>query len=486
MNLRGVSRVLGFLLLMTAGFLMLPMIVDFIYKEGDWSIFLISAVITAVSGGGLMLVGKGAKGLRHREGFAIVSFGWTLIGIAGALPFVLSGVIPSFTDAVFESISGFTTTGSTIMTNIEAVCEAHHGMIFWRALIQWLGGMGIVVFALAILPLLGVGGMQLFRAESPGPSTEKLTPRIKETARLLWVVYLLITIAEVIMLMAVGRLGLFDSICHSFTTMATGGFSTLDSSVGGFGSAAVEWIIILFMFIAGVNFSLHYLAVSGKPQRYWQDDEFRFYLKMLVVSSALIIAVLIPSGFFSNISDAVRGSVFQVVSICTTTGYGSSDYMLWPPFTHAILLFLMGIGGCAGSTGGGIKMMRVLLILKHGHVEMKKLLHPRAVYSIWFNKRSIPQSLMTNVLGFFLLFMLVFVTGILVLTLTGNDMVTAVGATAATLGNIGPGLGMVGPTCNFAFMSGGEKWFLTFLMLVGRLEIYTFLILLLPATWRRM
>jgi trk system potassium uptake protein len=485
-NLQGISRVLGFLLLLTASFLLLPMIVDFIYKEGDWSFFLISALITAVTGSGLMFLGRGAKELRHREGFAIVSLGWTLIGIAGALPFILTGTIPSFTDAVFESISGFTTTGSTIMTAIEEVCDNHHGVIFWRALIQWLGGMGIVVFALAVLPLLGVGGMQLFRAESPGPTPDRLTPRIKETARLLWVVYLLITIAEVIMLMGVGGLGLFDSLCHSFTTMATGGFSTLDSSVGGFGSPAVEWIIIFFMFLAGVNFSLHYLAVSGKPKRYWQDDEFRFYFKLLLFSSMLLIAVLIPSGFFNNISDAIRSSIFQVVSICTTTGYGTSDYMLWPPFTHAILLFLMAIGGCAGSTGGGIKMMRVLLILKQGHTEMKKLLHPRAVYSIWFNKRSIPQSLMTNVLGFFLLFMLVFVAGILVLTLTGNDIVTAVGATAATLGNIGPGLGKVGPSCNFAFMSGGEKWFLSFLMLVGRLEIYTVLILLMPATWRRM
>lgn len=485
MNMRGVSRVLGFLLIVAAISLLLPLIVDLIYAEGDWPHFLLSALIGAAVGVVLMLIGRGARGLRHREGFAIVTLGWLSVGLLGAVPFMLTGTIPGFTDAVFESVSGFTTTGSTIMTAIEEVGSGHHGVLFWRSLTQWLGGMGIVVLALAILPLLGVGGMQLFRAEAPGPSPDRITPRIRETARLLWGVYLLITGAEVLLLATVGRIGLFDAVCHALTTMATGGFSTLDASVGGFGSPAVEWIIILFMFLAGTNFSLHYLVLHGKAGAYWRDDEFRFYLKVLAGSVALLMAVLLPAGLFAGFGDSLRAAAFQVVSICTTTGYCTADYALWPPLAHILLLLLMALGGCAGSTGGGVKMMRVLLLLKHALVEMRKMQHPRAVYTVWFNERPVPPQLVTNVLGFFLLFMLVFVGGALVLTLAGRDIVTAVGATAATLGNIGPGLGLVGPSCNFAFMAPLEKWLLTGLMLIGRLEIYTVLVLLLPGTWRK-
>ena len=485
MNLRGICRVLGFLLVVVSISLMLPLIVDLIYREGDWPHFLISALIGAVTGALLMMLGRGAPELRVREGFAIVTLGWFSAGLLGAVPFMLTGAIPAFTDAVFESISGFTTTGSTIMTAIESVGRLHHGVLFWRSLTQWLGGMGIVVLALAVLPLLGIGGMQLFRAEAPGPSPDRLTPRIRETARLLWGVYVLITGAEILLLATVGRMGIFDSVCHSLTTMATGGFSTRDASVGGFGSPAVEWIITLFMFLAGANFSLHFKALRGRPGSYWGDDEFRFYVKVLLTAVVLVMVVLLPTGLFANFGGAVRASAFQVVSICTTTGYGSADFALWPPLTHALLLLMMALGGCAGSTVGGIKMMRILLLLKHALVEMRKMQHPRAVYTVWFNERPVPPNLMTNVLGFFMLFMLVFVVGTLVLTLTGRDIVTAVGATAATLGNIGPGLGKVGPACNFAFMVPFEKWVLVWLMLIGRLEIYTVLVLLMPGTWRK-
>ncbi len=485
MNLRGVGRVLGFLLLVTAGAQVLPMIVDLVYGEGDWDVFLLTALFGAAAGAGLMFLGRAHPDLRHREGFAIVTLGWVAVGLLGAVPYLLSGVIPTVTDAVFESISGFTTTGSTIMTDIEGVGADHHAILFWRSLSQWLGGMGIVVLALAILPLLGVGGMQLFRAEAPGPSPDRLTSRISETARLLWSVYLLITLLEALLLVVIGGLTPFDAVCHAFTTMATGGFSTLDASVGGFDSPAVEWIVTVFMFLAGVNFSLHYLALTGKLGAYWRDEEFRFYCVVMVGAMLTFVIVLLPTGLAGGYGDAVRAAAFQVVSIGTTTGYGSADYLLWPPFTHVVLLLLMIIGGCAGSTGGGIKMMRVLLLLKHAHVEMKKLVHPRAVYTLWFNERSLPASLPTRVLGFLQLFILVFVMGLLLLTLTGRDLVTAIGATAATLGNIGPGLGDVGPTCNFAFMNGFEKWLLTLFMLVGRLELYTVLVLLMPATWRK-
>ncbi len=485
MNKRGVGRVLGFLLLLTAGAQLLPLIVDLIYGEGDWSAFLFTAVFGAVAGWCLMFLGRNNQDLRHREGFAIVTLGWIAVGLLGALPFLITGTIPDVTDAVFESISGFTTTGSTILTDIEGVCRSHHAIIFWRSLIQWLGGMGIVVLALAILPLLGVGGMQLFQAEAPGPSPDRLTSRISETARLLWGVYLIFTLLEALLLYLVGGLPIFDAACHALTTMATGGFSTLNTSVGGFNSPAVEWIITVFMFLAGVNFSLHYLAMTGRIKAYARDDEFRFYVGVMIAGSALVLLALFMADAVETVPGAIRDAVFQVVSIGTTTGYGTTDYVLWPPLTHAVLLLLMCTGGCAGSTGGGIKMMRVLLLLKHAHVEMKKLLHPRAVYTLWFNERSLPASLPTRVLGFFQLFMLVFVFGVLILTLAGRDLVTAVGATAATLGNIGPGLGDVGPTSNFAFMTGFEKWILTMLMLIGRLELYTVLVLFLPSTWRK-
>ena len=485
MNVRGVGRVLGFLLLVTAGAQILPLIVDLIYGEGDWDVFLLTGLIGAAAGAGLMFLGRRSPDLRHREGFAIVTLGWIAVGLLGAVPYLVSGTIPSVTDAVFESISGFTTTGSTVMTDIEGIGAGHHAILFWRSLSQWLGGMGIVVLALAILPLLGVGGMQLFRAEAPGPSPDRLTSRIGETARLLWSVYLLITALEALLLVFVGGMTPFDAVCHAFTTMATGGFSTLDASVGGFESAAVEWIVTVFMFLAGVNFGLHYLALTGRLQAYWRDEEFRFYALVTTCAFLTVLAVRLPGGQGGALPDTVRTAAFQVVSICTTTGFGSADYMLWPPLTHVVLLLLMIVGGCAGSTGGGIKMMRVLLLLKHAHVEMKKLVHPRAVYTLWFNERSLPASLPTRVLGFLQLFLLVFVFGMLALTFTGRDLVTAIGATAATLGNIGPGLGDVGPACNFAFMNGFEKWLLTLFMLIGRLELYTVLVLLLPATWRK-
>jgi len=289
---------------------------------------------------------------------------------------------------------------------------------------------------------------------------------------------------EIVALLIAG-MGLFDSVCHSFGTMATGGFSNHNASVGGYESAAVEWILIVFMLLAGANFSLHYLALTGKFKAYTRDEEFRFYLSIIGVASLLLMAVLFPIHFFDNIHDTVRTVLFQVVSIITTTGFGTSDYLLWPPVAHALLLVLMAVGGCAGSTGGGIKVMRVLILLKHAKLEMKKMLHPRAVYTMWFNNRAISSTLQTNVLGFFLLFMVVYVLGVLVLTLGGRDIVTSVGATAATLGNIGPGLGLVGPASNYSELLDWEKWLLVFFMLVGRLEIFTVLVLFLPDSWRK-
>jgi trk system potassium uptake protein TrkH len=480
-NIRPVVKVLGFLLLVTAGCLVLPALVSLAYGEPDWPWFLAAAAIGAAVGGVTLKVMSDAPDLKVREGFAVVAFGWMVVGLLGALPFWFSGQIPSFTDAVFESISGFTTTGASILPDIES---RTHGTLFWRALTHWLGGMGIVLLALAILPLLGVGGMQLFRAEVPGPVAERLTPRIRETAKRLWGVYLLLTLMEVGALMIAG-MGPFDAFCHSFATMATGGFSNHNASVGGYASPAVEWIIIFFMFMAGANFTLHYLALTGRILSYPKDEEFRFYASVILVSTIVVVGVLVPISYYPTFGETVRHALFQVVSIITTTGFGTADYLLWPPVTHALLLFLMAVGGCAGSTGGGIKVMRVFILLRHAKLELKKMLHPRGVYTLWFNDRALSPGLLTNVLGFFLLFMVVYVSGVLILTFGGRDIVTSVGATAATLGNIGPGLGLVGPSSNYAELFDWEKWLLVMFMLIGRLEIFTVLVLFLPEAWRR-
>lgn len=481
MNLRAVAKVLAFLLLVTAACLLAPALVAALHGEPDWRHFLITAGIGAGVGGVALALLRGAPDLRVREGFAVVALGWFVVGLLGALPFWLSGQIPGFTDAVFESISGLSTTGASILTDIEG---RSHGVLFWRAMTHWLGGMGIVLLALAILPLLGVGGMQLYRAEVPGPVAERLTPRIRETAKLLWGVYVLLTLLEVVALLLAG-MGLFDAVCHAFATMATGGFSNNDASVGGYGSAAVEWIIIVFMFLAGVNFSLHFLALTGRWRCYSRNEEFRFYVGIVLVSTGLVTAALLGAHAYSDAGTTVRRALFQVLAIVTTTGFGTADYLQWPPFTHALLLVLMAVGGCAGSTGGGIKVMRVLILLKHARLELRKMLHPRGVFTVWFNDRPLSQGLQTNVLGFFLLFMVMYVAGVLVLTFGGRDLLTSVGATAASLGNIGPGLGQVGPAGNYGFLMDWEKWLLMLLMIIGRLELYTVLVLFLPAGWRR-
>ncbi|MCP4572991.1 MAG: TrkH family potassium uptake protein [bacterium] len=481
MSLRAVAKVLAFLLLVTAACLLLPAVVAVIYREPDWRDFLITSGIGAAVGGLALTLLRGAPDLRVREGFAVVALGWLVVGLLGSLPFWLSGQIPDFTDAVFESISGFSTTGSSILTDIEG---RSHAILFWRTMTHWLGGMGIVLLALAILPLLGVGGMQLFRAEVPGPVAERLTPRIRETAKLLWGVYVLLTALEVVALLLAG-MSLFDAVCHAFATMATGGFSNNDSSVGGYGSPAVEWVIIVFMFLAGVNFSLHFMALTGRWRGYARDEEFRFYGVIILLSTALITTVLLGASFYPDAGTTVRHALFQVLAIVTTTGFGTADYLLWPPFTHALLLVLMAVGGCAGSTGGGIKVMRVLILLKHAKLELRKMLHPRGVFTVWFNNRPLSPGLQTNVLGFFLLFMVVYIAGVLILTLGGRDLVTSVGATAASIGNIGPGLGLVGPASNYSALLAWEKWLLMLMMIIGRLELFTVLVLFLPSGWRR-
>jgi trk system potassium uptake protein TrkH len=377
-------------------------------------------------------------------------------------------------------MSGFTTTGSTILTDIEAMPAS---LLLWRSMTQWFGGMGIIVLSLAILPMLGVGGMQLFKAEVPGPTADRLKPRIQDTAKLLWGVYVLLTIAEIMLLMA-GSMSFFDALNHAFTTMATGGFSTRNASVAAYDSAYIDWVITLFMFLAGVNFSLHYLGLRGRFMDYVRNEEFRFYLALVVSGTALVV-LFNAWGVYPSFWDNLRYSAFQIVSIITTTGFGTADYELWPVICQYLLVIAMFVGGCAGSTGGGIKVARMLLLAKHAHVQLYRLIHPRAVKLVKLGDRPVEKEVMQSILGFFALYMAVFVTASFIMAGTGMDLLSAGGSVIATLSNIGPGVGTVGPIDNFAHVSAFGKITLSLCMLLGRLELFTVLVLLFPTFWHK-
>jgi trk system potassium uptake protein TrkH len=459
--------------------MLFPIIVSLIYGEGDLIPLAISAGITAVFGIILIITCRIQYELRLREGFALVALTWICFAFLGALPFYISGYIPSYTDAFFETMSGFTTTGASILSDIELL---PHGLLFWRSFTHWVGGMGIILLSLAILPLLGVGGMQLYKAEVPGPEHDKLRPRIKDTAKILWEVYLLITVIEIILLYFAG-MNLFDAMCHTFGTMATGGFSTKNASIGHFNNAWIDYIIIVFMIIAGINFSLHYRALRGKVSIYGHDPETKFFL-LLIGSGALII---IGDLYFSHehgLMDGIQKGLFQTVSIITTTGYGTADYEKWSSSSQIILFLFMFLGGCAGSTGGAMKIMRSLVLLKFAINEVKRLIHPNAVLSIRIGQRSIPREIVGNIAGFFLIYVGIFICGVFSMSILGLDILSSLGAVAATIGNIGPGLGSVGPTDNYAHIPQLGKWILSFLMLVGRLEIYPVIIFLTPTFWK--
>ncbi len=459
--------------------MLLPILVSLIYAEDDLTSFIISAGITGLTGLVLFFTFRTEHDLRLREGFALVTFAWLSFALFGALPFYLSGYIPSFTDAFFETMSGFTTTGASILTDIELL---PHGLLFWRSFTHWIGGMGIILLSLAVLPLLGVGGMQLYKAEVPGPEHDKLKPRIKDTAKILWEVYLLISVVQMVLLYLAG-MNVFDSICHTFGTMATGGFSTKNASIGHYQGATIHYIIIIFMLIAGINFSLHYKALRGRVSSYWKDPETRFFFFLIGAGSSIIIAELYLSQHYSLFEGLQKG-LFQVISIITTTGYGTDDYEKWSSSSQVILFLFMFLGGCAGSTAGGIKIMRSLVMVKFALNEIKKLIHPNAVLPIRIGDRTIPKDVVGNIAGFFLIYLGIFVCGVLFMTLLGIDFMSSLGAVAASIGNIGPGLGSVGPTDNYAHIPQLGKWTLSFLMLVGRLEIYPVIILLTPTFWK--
>ncbi len=477
MRLGTVLYILGWFLLFFAVALLVPALVAFAYQE-PLSPFLLSSGISALVGFALLFLLSPEKDIGYREGFAVVVFSWVAAGVFGAFPFIFSGYL-GFVDALFESVSGFTTTGSTVFSSLEHLTKSIH---FWRAFSQWLGGMGIIVLSLAILPLLGIGGMQLYQAEMPGLTKDKLAPRIQDTARILWGVYIFITLLEVLLLLA-GGLSWYESFCHAFTTLATGGFSTRTASVAGFGSAYVEYVIVFFMFLAGVNFSLHYRFLKGDFGVYFRSEEFRFYV--LVALVGLLICLVFNHGrVYQDPFLNFRYSLFQVWSIMTTTGYGTADFDLWHPVCRLLLLNLMFFGGMAGSTGGGIKQVRLLIFFKFIGFQFRKLIHPKAVEIVRYDGARVSNDILQAILGFMALYALVFMVASLLVTAQGIDLITATSAVAATLNNIGPGLEGVGPTKNFGWLPDFSKLVLTFCMIAGRLELYTVAILFTRGYWR--
>ena len=470
----------GFLLFLEGIFMLLGIPFSIYYGDNDVFVLASSGISISLLGFILFMYSKNKdKEIRKREGYIIVSIGWIVTSLFGAIPFVLHGAIPSYTDAFFETMSGFTTTGASILNNIE---ELPHGLLFWRSVTQWLGGMGMIVLSLAILPILGIGGMQLFVAEVPGPTKDKLHPRVRETALRLWGIYLFLTVIEIVLLFA-GGMTFFDAVCHSFTTMATGGFSTKQASIAYYQSPFIHYVIIFFMFAAGVNFTLHYHVLHGRFANLKKNEEFKFYTTVVLFWSLFIAAVL----YFSNYGGAevsFRDSLFQVVSMITTTGFVTADYELWGTLLLMLFFLFLFSGGCAGSTGGGIKIVRHLLLIKNSMQELRRLIHPRAVIPVRYNNHSVPQEIISNILAFFLFYILIFILGSLVMAMLGLDFLSAMGSVATTLGNVGPALGSVGPTDNFANIPMLGKWFLSFLMLLGRLELFTILVIFSPAFWK--
>lgn len=480
MNIRPVLHIVGALLLFVGLSFTLPIVTSLFYREGDLVPLLGSMLITLLVGFVLWRIFRTREEIRVREGFAVVAFSWVAAALAGSLPYLLAAQGIGITDAFFEAMSGFTTTGATVMVDIE---KLPHGLLMWRSLTHWLGGMGIIVLSIAVMPILGVGGMSMYKAEVPGPTPDKLRPRVQQTAKILWGVYALISLVEAVLLYF-GGMDVFESITHTFGTMATGGFSTRNASIGHYDSAFIDAVVTVFMFLAGVNFALHYRALQGRLRDYWRDYEFRVFL-FIAAGAMTIVTVDNLFTTYPNFLESLRRSSFQVVSILTTTGYGTADFEQWSAASQFVLLLLMFIGGCAGSTGGGPKVVRLVILVKQAFLELKRLVHPKAVIPLRIGNRAVNPEVSTGVLSFLGLYITIAGLATVVMTLQGMDLVSGAAAAAACLGNIGPGLGSVGPTDTYAHIPFFGKWFLALLMLLGRLEIYTVLVIFTSTFWKR-
>ncbi len=493
LNLRITVHIMGLLLLCNGGFMLLAALVSGIYQDGVTLDIAMAAIVTLLVGMMAMFYTRGhRKEVKRKEGYIIVTFGWIVMSLSGVLPYIFSGAIPSVTDAFFETISGYTTTGASVLNDIEVLPE---GILFWRSLTHWIGGMGIIVLAIAILPLLGIGGMQLFAAEAPGPGGDKLHPRITDTAKRLWFIYVGYTVAETILLKLAG-MSFFDAMNHALATLSTGGFSTKNTSVAFWNNQPIiQYIIIVFMFLAGTNFVISYFAFTKKIQRVIKDEEFKVY-SIFILGFTLVAFLIVLLQADVPISDyhpqvwgktesAFRHSLFQVLAIVTTTGFVTADFTNWTPFLTVFFFGLMFLGGSAGSTSGGIKVMRHLLIIKNGILEFKRTLHPNAVIPVRYNNKTVTEHIVYNIIAFFVLYMLLFIIGALVLGFLGLDFESAVGGAASSLGNVGPALGDLNPVVNFSELPAFGKWWCGFLMLLGRLELFTVLILLTPFFWKK-
>ncbi|OQY51035.1 MAG: potassium transporter [Desulfobacteraceae bacterium 4572_87] len=476
-----ILRFLGILIFFLGLLMAPPLGVSIFFRDGCALEWVFAILAPCLLGGFFIVFTTSQKGetLNHRDGVAIVTLGWIMAGLVGALPYLFIGAIPGFTDAYFESVSGFTTTGASVITQIEALPE---GILLWRSLTQWLGGMGIIVLSIAILPFLGIGGMQLYKAEIPSPVVDKLKPRISETARVLWKIYVVLTLLQMVLLMA-GEMKPFDAVCHAFCTMPTGGFSTQNASIAQYNNAYFDYVIAIFMLLAGINFSLHYRLIKGDLKIFGKDSECRVFL-IIVGALILLVTLDIYGEVYETLSDAFRFAVFQISSIITTTGFVSADYEKWPVFSQAIILTCMFFGAMAGSTGGGIKIIRLMLMMKHGYQQVFSIIHPHAVTTVKLGGKPVSTEILSSIWGFFILYMGLFVLASLIMTALGLDFISAFSSVAASIGNIGPGFSMVGPVKNFLEIPTAGKWVLISCMILGRLEIYTVIVLLVPEFWR--
>ncbi|WP_435624916.1 TrkH family potassium uptake protein [Flagellimonas sp.] len=493
LNTRIIVHIMGLLLLCNGSFMLLAAFASGIYKDGATLDITLAAIVTMLFGVMAMFYTRGhKKEVKRKEGYMVVTFGWIVMSLSGSLPYIFSGAIPSITNAFFETISGYTTTGASILDDIESLPK---GILLWRSLTHWIGGMGIIVLAIAILPLLGIGGMQLFAAEAPGPGGDKLHPRITDTAKRLWLIYVGYTAAETLLLKLAG-MSLFDAFNHSLATLSTGGFSTKNASVAFWNhEPLIQYIIILFMFLAGSNFVLSYFAFTGKVQRILKDEEFKYYTSFIVLFAIVVSLVVlykanVPVSNFhpmvwGEAESAFRHGLFQVVAVVTTTGFVTADFTGWTPFLTVFFFGIMFLGGSAGSTAGGIKVMRHLLIIKNGLLEFKRTLHTNAIIPVRYNNKTVTEHIVYNIIAFFVLYMLLFIVGSLVLGFMGLDFVSAIGGSASSLGNVGPALGSLNPVSNYNGLPNAGKWWCAFLMLLGRLELFTVLILLTPYFWKK-
>ena len=484
-NTRMVFRTMGALLLIEAVFMTMALFVSLWYGEADSGVFLLSTIITLLAGVIGLLVGCRAESrMGEREGYVIVAMVWVVFSAFGLLPYYLSGQVPTLTDAWFESMSGFTTTGATIIPDLEVIT---HGLLFWRSLTQWIGGMGIIVLSIAILPIFGLNGMQLYAAEVSGLTYEKVSPRIADTAKMMWSIYVLLTVTEVVALWLCG-MDMFDAVCHSFSTIATGGFSTHNNSLEFYDSAAIHYTVTFFMFISGINFVLLIYLLRGKTRYFFKDEELRWYSVAVAMFAVLLtvgLYVARPGWSGVEMERAFRDSIFTVISSMTSTGYTISDYMYWPVVAWVVIFFLMLTGACAGSTAGGIKWVRLAIIMKNGVAEFQRRIHPNAIIPVKLNEKAVPQQTINNIMAFLIFYVFIIVVTVVIFCATGVDFDEAIGSAVSAIGNVGISIGQFGPAGTYAEFPVVAKWVMSFVMLIGRLEIFTVLLLFTRALWRK-